>query len=117
MLRRLRFLLLYFVAWLIFFEFCRVFFILYVWRYTSITPRKDLFLSLCHGLKMDMSMSSYITIPVALFLILSVFIHFFRRRLIYNIYTAIILFILIVIVMVDVEIFRAWGHRADATPL
>ena len=117
MLKRALFILCYLFAWVVFFELARVFFLLYEWQYTSHLPARLAFLSLWYGLKMDMAVAAYLTVPVCLFVLASVFVPFFRSRIIYFIYTGIILFIQLLLVMVDVEIYKAWGNRIDYTPL
>jgi phosphoglycerol transferase MdoB-like AlkP superfamily enzyme len=117
MFRRLLFILVYIAAWLVFFELARIFFLFYEWRYTSHLEQKLIFGSLWYGLKMDISMACYLAWPVCLFVIAGLFIPFFRKPAIYVIYTAIILFIQVLLIVTDVEIFKAWGHRLDFTPL
>ena len=116
MFRRLLFILYYFISWVLFFELARVFFILYETQ-SSFTPTRLLLLSMWHGLKMDMSMAAYITAPVCLFVLLSIYVGFFRRKLIYLLYTGVILFLQLMITVADAEVYRAWGQKLDATPL
>ena len=117
MFRKLLFILVYISAWVVFFELARVFFLLYEWQYTSRLSQNLIFGSLWHGLKMDISMASYFAWPVCLFVIAGLFIPFFRKPTLYVVYTAIILFIQFLLIVIDVEIFKAWGHRLDFTPL
>ncbi|MEO8406277.1 MAG: LTA synthase family protein, partial [Chitinophagaceae bacterium] len=70
-----------------------------------------------HGLRMDLSMSAYILLPVCFFVLLSLVIPIFRQPVIYKIYTYIILFFVLVLSICDLEIYSAWGFRIDATPL
>ena len=117
MLGRLKFILYYWIIWILFFQLCRLLFVLYHTKQTSQLPFKTTFLSFIYGLRMDLSMSAYILIPVCLFVLLSVFIGFFRRSLLYRIYTYIILFFVLLVVTADLEIYKQWGFRIDATPL
>ena len=66
---------------------------------------------------MDLSMAAYLTILVCLFAIAALFIPFFRRKYIYFIYTGIILFIQLLLVIADSESYKAWGTRLDSTLL
>ncbi len=66
---------------------------------------------------MDFSMAAYLTILVCLFVIASVFIPFFKKKYVYFIYTASILFVQLLLLIADVEGFKAWGTRIDSTPL
>jgi phosphoglycerol transferase MdoB-like AlkP superfamily enzyme len=117
MLRKILFLLIYLFAWVIFFEIARIFFLLATSQYAKGVPSSLLFQSLWYGLKMDFSLAAYLTILVCLFVIASVFIPFFRKKHVYFIYTAIILFVQLLLMIADVESFKAWGTRIDSTPL
>ncbi len=116
-MKKVLFLLVYLFTWLAFFELARVFFLLRTWDYATNVPSGLLFQSLWFGLKMDISMAAYITILVCLFAIAGLFIPFFRGKKIYIIYSAIILFIQLLLIIADAEIYKAWGNRIDFTPL
>ncbi len=66
---------------------------------------------------MDASMATYLLIPVLLFLLLGIFIQWFRKPLPYRLYTGLILFLVLLLSVIDVSVFHAWGIRLDATPL
>ena len=85
--------------------------------YAKETPSSLVLQSLWYGLKMDLSMAAYLTALVCVFVITSLFIPFFRKKWIYLIYTGIILFIQLLLIITDVESFKAWGTRIDSTPL
>jgi phosphoglycerol transferase MdoB-like AlkP superfamily enzyme len=70
-----------------------------------------------YGLRMDLSMASYLTGMVCVFVIAGLFFPFFRRKKIYIIYTGIVLFIQLILIITDAEIYKAWGSRIDFTPL
>ena len=114
---RILFVISYWIAAIIFFEVARIFFLLQNLKDAKALGFQTSVLSLYHGLIMDISMSTYIVIPVLLCVIISVFIIFFRKPFIYQLYTGIILFILLFLLVADVSIFNAWGFRLDATPL
>jgi phosphoglycerol transferase MdoB-like AlkP superfamily enzyme len=86
-------------------------------QYAKETPTSLILQSLWYGLKMDISMAAYLTILVCFFSIAALFIPFFRKRTIYFIYTGLILFIQLLLVIADAESFKAWGTRIDSTPL
>lgn len=117
MLKKILFLFVYLFTWVIFFEVARAFFLLSTMPYSKETPSSLILQSLWFGLKMDLSMAAYLTILVCVFVIASLFIPFFRKKRIYLIYTAIILFIQLLLTITDVESFKAWGTRIDSTPL
>ena len=78
---------------------------------------RDKALSFVYGLRMDISVASYILAPVVLMAIAGVFLNFFGRALIYKIYTCIVLFLVLLITTADLEVYRSWGFRIDTTPL
>jgi phosphoglycerol transferase MdoB-like AlkP superfamily enzyme len=66
---------------------------------------------------MDLSMACYLILLPCLFVLLSVFVPFFRKSLIFKIYSVIVLFLFLVIVLSDLEIYNEWGYRLDSTVL
>ena len=62
-------------------------------------------------------MAAYLTGLICLFVILALFIPFFRKKSIYLIYTGLLLFIQLLLVIIDSESYKAWGTRIDSTPL
>lgn len=117
MASKLKFLLFYFLAWIIFFDLLRLVFLLYHLDKTRQLSFGTIAATFGHGLRMDLSMAAYIIAPVCLFVLLSFIIPFFRKRIIYLVYTCLILFFILLIAVSDLEIYEAWGFRIDATPL
>ena len=72
-------------------------------------------LSLWYGARMDISMAAYITIPVTLLIAFSVFVRQSQKPLIFKIYTGIVLLIMLLLITIDVNLFKAWGYRIDAS--
>ena len=62
-------------------------------------------------------MAAYFTGLVCLFVMGALFIPFFRNKKTYFIYTGILLFIQLLLIIIDSESFKAWGTRIDSTPL
>lgn len=114
---RLSFVVKYWLCWILLFEAARTVFLLANLQQTKALSRSNIFGSLGWGLRMDLSMAAYITLPVALLVILSVFIKPLQRPLIYKIYTAVVLFVVLLLIGIDINIFKAWGYRLDASPL
>jgi len=117
MVAKLKFLLLYFLSWVIFFDLMRIVFLAYHFNKTKHLSLRIILSSFWYGLRMDMSVAAYIIAPVSLFVLLSLFIHFFRRLPVYRTYTSIALFLVALLSFVDLEIYNQWGFRIDATPL
>jgi phosphoglycerol transferase MdoB-like AlkP superfamily enzyme len=116
-MRKILFLLIYLFSWVIFFEIARIFFLLSTSQYGKEVSSSLKLQSLWYGIKMDLSMAAYLTILVCLFVMAALFMPFFRKKIIYFIYTGIILFFLIFIAIADAESFKAWGTRLDYTPI
>lgn len=114
---RLRFLFLYFLFWLVFFQVARLAFVIYHWKNTSKLSFADALLSFLYGSKMDISLTAYILIPVCIFLLLSVWFNFFKKRIIYFVYTSVTAIVLLIIIAADLELYGHWGFRIDDTPL
>src|SRR5215213_10317626 len=98
---RIKFLLLYFFSWVLFFEAARVLFLLYHSAQTKDLSTITILDTLWYGLRMDLSMAAYILLPVCLFTLAGVFIPFFRRAGIYIVYTCVLLFFTCFIILAD----------------
>ncbi len=117
MLSRLKFLLSYFLFWILFFEGARLLFLFYNPDKAREVSFNNKALSFLYGLRMDISVSSYILVPVCLFVIAGIFLAFFRKTVVYKVYSFIVLFFLLLITLADLEVYKSWGFRIDATPL
>lgn len=105
------------LGWIGFFELARIIFLLYHHSQTSRLSFKTVLLSFSYGFQMDLSMACYVILVPCLFVLASVVIPFFRRSLIYKIYSGIALFLFLVIILSDLEIYDEWGYRLDSTVL
>jgi phosphoglycerol transferase MdoB-like AlkP superfamily enzyme len=107
----------YFLVWTIFFQIARAVFLIYHLQKANTLNLKSVIGTFLYGLRMDLSMAAYITIPICLFLLTSIVLPFFKKNISYKIYTAIVLVLLILIIGSDLELYNQWGFRIDATPL
>ena len=117
MTSKFKFLLLYFISWVLFFELMRISFLLYHLEMTSQLTRGTALSTLWYGMKMDLSVAAYILAPVCVFVLLSLALSFFRRPLVYKVYTFIILLLILLLSIADLEVYAQWGFRIDTTPL
>jgi phosphoglycerol transferase MdoB-like AlkP superfamily enzyme len=117
MLSKILFIVKYWLAWIVFFELARLVFLLSNYSEFKQAGLDVVIPSLWYGLRMDLSLSAYLTLPVALCINFSDFFPFCKKPRIYIIYTAMLLFFVSVILMVDIGLFQAWGSRIDSTPL
>ncbi|RYF88069.1 MAG: alkaline phosphatase family protein [Chitinophagaceae bacterium] len=114
---RVRFVFIYWLTWVAFFELCRLLFIASNYKQVKEAGAAEVAKSLLYGLRMDFSAAAYITVLVALAVSLSVYSSFFRKANFYQVYTAVVLLLVLLIVFADVGLFKAWGYRVDATVL
>lgn len=114
---RIAFIVKYWICWVLLFEAARVVFLLANFGQAKLMGGMNLLGTLGWGLRMDMSMAAYISLPVVLLVLLSVFIFSLQNATAYKIYTGIVLFIILLLIGIDINIFDAWGYRLDASPL
>ncbi len=95
----------------------RIGFLLYQTNKTEHLSLQTIAASFWYGLKMDLSVAAYITAPICIFIILGIFISLFRKLSLYRAYTFFVLLIVSLVSFADLEIYKQWGFRIDATPL
>ena len=115
---RLKYLIIYFLFWLFFFIIQKPLFLLFQyqeWGKHSIIE----YLQVCwNGISMDISTAGYLSIVVAVILLISCFtpttswVQSFCRK-----YTYATLIIVCLIIIADLFLYRYWGFRIDDTPL
>lgn len=114
---RLKFILCYYFLWGLVFELCRLVFLLFNFSVLKMLPTGILTRTFIYGFKMDMAIAAYIILPVCLFVITGLFFPYFQKPKLYKVYTGILLFFVLIFTIVDLEVFRHWGFRLDATLL
>jgi phosphoglycerol transferase MdoB-like AlkP superfamily enzyme len=113
---RLLFLLKYYLFWLLAFVFFRAMFILYNFKLYKGLETLEVLKSFFYGLQLDLSLTSYISIlPFVLIAISSFFKDGKLFKKIILGYTLLILVLITLLCIVDIELFRWWGFRLDAT--
>lgn len=108
----------YLIFWLSFFWFFRVVFLLYQQELTTELTWTSIFSSFFHGLRFDLAFTAGIGLLPLLFTGISAYTgpkRWIRKSL--NYYTSFIIFLLTLICSTDLELFRIWGFRLDASPL
>lgn len=72
---------------------------------------------MCYGLRMDVSMTAYLMLPVLSYLIVkAIFSQPYQIRFLKS-YSALMIGVCVFLLVADVGLFKAWGFRLDATPL
>jgi len=117
MKQRLNFFWRYAIYWIAYFLIARLFFLLYEYSFSSDLSIKEWILSFLYGLRMDISTSGYILGVTGLILVLTSFFNGKLVNKVLQIFTIIILVLTSGIIISDLELYRNWGYRMDATPL
>ena len=118
MKQRIAFLVKYFVFWVCAFLLAKLVFLLYQHvQSLSISPT-TWFGIFANGLKLDLSMTAYISLLPALILLIT---SFSKPRpahwVIINIYSLFMIMLFLLITLVDLEIYKFWGSRLDSGPM
>ena len=116
MASKFKFLFLYFLTWVLFFDLMRLVFLIYHADKTKHLSFHTIISAFWYGLRMDISVAAYILIPVCVLVLLSLFFRFFGKVTVYKIYTFIVLLLVTLISLADLEIYNTWGFRIDAEP-
>lgn len=115
MFSRVAFCALYGLMWVVFFAIARIGFLLANWNESASAGLNNVFGSMIHGLRMDMSMAVYISIPVFLTVLISAWVTVLRSRKIYVFYTLCVLFPVLLLLFTDIGLYTSWQSRIDAT--
>lgn len=116
MRKRLEFIALYGLAWVVIFQFFRVIFLAYHYKKALELPSSLWVASAGHGLPMDISFAAYIlAIPTLLLIFSGRRWEWYRKTV--SVYTTVVVTLITLLTVIDLELFRAWGFRIDATSL
>lgn len=114
---RIRFMLIYFAFWAIYFLVARVIFLSYHIEDSKGLTLETVFGIFWHGFRMDLSMAGYLSLFPFLWVSFS---NFIKKSVFQNTifsYTLLLVFIVTLIIVVDLEVYNIWSFRIDATPL
>ncbi len=114
---RLLFLIRYYIFWILIFVGQKIIFLAYNNRESLELKFSTWFRILWNGLKMDLSAGAYILFVPVIAILAGVITGPKFLRFFLNIYTAIILFIVLGLGIVDTDLYSYWGFRLDITPL
>jgi phosphoglycerol transferase MdoB-like AlkP superfamily enzyme len=117
MKQRLRFFFRYAIFWIAYFILARFFFLVYENSFSLQLSLKEIILVFVNGLRMDLSTTGYIMALVGLILTFTSITHGKWINRIIKPFTIFVLIVTSVIVVVDMELYKNWGFRMDATPL
>ncbi len=117
MAQRLLYILKYYLFWIVLFVLAKIAFLFYQFHESFSLEAITWFRIIGHGLKLDLSMAGYLTLFPALIITFTSFSSFKSPSLLINTYTAIVIFIFLVITFIDFEAYKYWGSRLDSAPL
>lgn len=108
----------YYLYWLVYFLFFKAVFLMYHWPLAKELSTAQLVGVYWHGLPLDLSFSAYLSLLPFLLVALSPLLPT-RRWLppLLMIYTNLVLIIVTILCTSDLELFKTWGFRMDASPL
>ena len=116
MKERIKFFFVYALFWLVFFIIAKVIFLTYHYDRASTLSFVEILKVFIYGSRLDFSSTGYILlVPGLLLALISYFNKIFYYTL--NVYTFIILFFITFITVADIELYKHWGFKLDATPL
>ena len=107
----------YLVFWISYFVMFRVIFLSYHLSETKRLATDTLVSTFIYGFKMDLSFSSYLCLLLFVILALSFFIPKKTTIAIVHGLTLFFVILLSIISVADLELFKEWGFRIDASPL
>lgn len=103
--------------WLLFFTISRILFFIYLHAQTSALTAKEIGMPLFLGIRMDAAMTGYWLLIPGLIFIASAFISARWVYILQGFITSMLLFISTLLVVADLELYKHWGFRINATPL
>src|SRR5512133_771365 len=116
-MRRIKFFFTYYLYWLIFFILAKVIFLVYHFGLTSGLNFKDITGIFSHGFLLDMSAAGYLALFPLVILILTVYTRYKIPFVIIGTYTLLAIIAVVILTLVDLEIYKYWGTRLDNTAL
>jgi phosphoglycerol transferase MdoB-like AlkP superfamily enzyme len=114
--KRIAFITFYGFSWIFIFQLYRIIFLIYHYKKTLELPSPLWVQSAWHGLRMDVSFAGYILVIPTLLLIFSARKWDWYKKTIIT-YSLVVSSLITLLVVVDLELFRAWGFRIDGTSL
>ena len=116
MRKRFEFIALYGLTWILLFQFFRIIFLVYHYKKTLELPSSMWTRIAWHGLQMDISFAGYTLLAPTLFIAFTGrYWKWYTQSI--SIYNAIVSFLIVLLIVADLELFKAWGFRIDATSL
>lgn len=103
--------------WLLFFTASRILFFIYLYAQTSTLTAKEIGMPMILGIRMDAAMTGYWLLIPGLIFVASAFISAKWVTILQGFITSLLLLISTLLVVADLELYKHWGFRINATPL
>lgn len=117
MFSRIVFLLKYWLCWILIFQLARILFLFFNYSEATVAGTRNVMNSMLYGLRMDASMATYFVLPMLILFLLGIILPVLNNKKVWIIYTAILLFFVLLLSYADLFAYRAWGNKIDATVL
>jgi phosphoglycerol transferase MdoB-like AlkP superfamily enzyme len=114
---RLLFNVYYFVLWIGYFVFARLFFVLFYFDKTKELGFFTTIKTFLYGLQLDIAFTAYLSFIPFLLMILSVFINSKKIGIIIKWYSYILLLFINLLLLIDAGLYQSWGVRLDTSVL
>ena len=114
---RLLFLLKSYLFWIVLFILCKFIFLIYQYEMTIQTPILLCCKSIWNGIIMDVAMTSYVIMVFCTVLAVTFFLSGKKLSKVFKITNTLFLSTFLLVIVIDLEIYRNWGFHLDVTPL
>jgi phosphoglycerol transferase MdoB-like AlkP superfamily enzyme len=114
---RLLFNIYYFLLWIVYFAFARLFFLLFYFDKTKELGTLTTLKTFVYGLRLDSSFAAYLCFIPFLAILFSVFINPKKIGTIIKWYSAILIIFLSLLLIIDASLYQSWGTRLDTSLL
>ena len=114
---RLSYTIFYFLFWIVYFVFARLFFLLYYFDKTQELGFLITLKTFFYGIQLDASFSAYLCLIPFILLLFSVFINPKKIEKIIKWYTIPLLIFINLMLLIDAGLYQAWGVRLDTSLL
>ncbi|MCB9000347.1 MAG: sulfatase-like hydrolase/transferase [Bacteroidales bacterium] len=114
---RLNFLIRYFLFWITYFLIFRLVFLIYQFHFLSGITFHDYLLIFIRGMWMDASLAGYALLLSSILIAVLFWSSSKIHKIVFRTVTLVLLTIFSIVTLSDLELYRNWGYRIDATPL
>ncbi len=102
--------------WVVIFIVYKILFLIYHYDKTAELPALDVAKIFLYGFRMDLAMAGYFMLVVGL-MIIAALQNNKALKISLNILTLFLIIVTALLVVIDMELYRIWGFRLDATPI